>query len=161
MDFFTRAPGLSIYIYPQPGRKPGTPVEQVFAKGPIQVQVLGVQDLQVRLGVAAPVEFCVVREELRQVPANPLFEGTRRRLGLKLKILMFIHLYSTHSLAVAAGLAPVRVLAAETGLGEVYLDELEKIAHVLGVKVVELFYTPGRTAAERVVLELLEEKEHP
>lgn len=161
MDFFTRNPGQSIYIYPQPDRKPGTPVEQVFAKGPIQVQVLGVQDLQVRLGVAAPVEFCAVREELRQLPTNPLFEGTRRRLALKLKILMFIHLYSTHSLAVAAGLAPVRVLAAETGLGEVYLDELEKIAHVLGVKVVELFYTPGRTVAERAVLELLEEKEHP
>lgn len=161
MDFFTRSPGQSIYIYPQPGRKPGTPVEQVFAKEPIQVQVLGVQDSQVRLGVAAPVEFCVVREELRRVPTNPLFEGTRRRLALKLKILMFIHLYSTHSLAVATGLAPVRVLAAEAGLGEVYLDELEKIAHVLGVKVVELFYTPGQTVAERAVLELLEEKEHP
>ena len=158
MDFFTRNPGQSIYIYPQPDRKPGTPVEQVFAKGPIQVQVLGVEDLQVRLGVAAPAELCVVREELKQVAANPLFEGTRQRLALKLKILMFIHLYSTHSLALAAGLAPTRVLAAETGLGDVFLDDLEKIARVLGIKVVELFYVPGRTVAERVVLGLLEEE---
>ena len=157
MDFFTRNPGQSISIYPQPDRKPGTLVEQVFAKGPIQVQVLGVRDLQVRLGVAAPAELCVAHEELRRVAANPLFEGTRQRLALKLKILMFINLYSTHSLALAAGLAPARVLAAETGLGEVFLDDLEKIARVLGVKVVELFYAPGRTVAERVVLGLLQE----
>ena len=39
------------------------------------------------------------------------------------------------------------------------LDDLEKIAQVLGVKVVELFYAPGRTAAERVVLGLLEGEE--
>lgn len=157
MFIFSRNPSQSFIVLPHPSLALGTPVEQVFAKGPIQVQVLGVQDLQVRLGVAAPAELCVVREELRQVPANPLFEGTRQRLALKLKILMFIKLYSTHSLALAAGLAPARVLAAETGLGEVYLDDLEKIAPVLGVKVVELFYTPGRTVAERVVLELLQE----
>ena len=30
------------------------------------------------------------------------------------------------------------------------------MARVLGVKVVELFFAPGRTAAERVVLGLLE-----
>ena len=36
------------------------------------------------------------------------------------------------------------------------LDDLEKNARVLGVKVAELFYSPGRTAAERVVLGLLE-----
>ena len=53
---------------------------------------------------------------------------------------------------------PPRVLAAESGVGVVMLDDLEKIARVLGVKVVELFYSPGRTAAERVVLGLLEGK---
>ena len=36
------------------------------------------------------------------------------------------------------------------------LDNLEMIARVLGVKVVELFFSPGRTAAERLVLGLLE-----
>lgn len=158
MDFFTRNPGQSIHIYPQPGRKPGTPIEQVFAKGPIQVQVLGVQELQVRLGVAAPVELCVVREELRQMGANPRFEGTRQRLALKLKILMFINLYSTHSLAIATGLTPTRILAAETGLGDVFLDDLERIAQVFGIKVVELFYAPGRTVAERVVLGRVEDE---
>ena len=36
------------------------------------------------------------------------------------------------------------------------LDDLEKIARVLGVTVLDLFLSPGRTAAERVILGLLE-----
>ena len=36
------------------------------------------------------------------------------------------------------------------------LDDLENIARVLLVKVVEFFFAPGRTAAERVVLGLWE-----
>ena len=41
-------------------------------------------------------------------------------------------------------------------LGTLVLDDLEKIARVLEVKVAELFISPGRTAVERVVLALLE-----
>lgn len=158
MFILTRTPGQSISIYPQPDQKPGTPVEQVFAKGPIQVQVLRVQDLEVRLGVEAPIELCVVHEEFRQVRPYPRFEGTRQRLALKLKILMFINLYSTHSLALATGLTPTRILAAETGLGDVFLDDLERIAQVFGIRVVELFYTPGRTVGERGVLGRVEDE---
>jgi sRNA-binding carbon storage regulator CsrA len=157
MLFLTRKPSQSLLIHPHPNLDPGAPVEQVFAEGPIQVQVLGVQGSQVRLGVAAPAGLCIVREELRfRVAVHPLPEGVRRRLARKLKVLMFLNLHSTQSLAVAAGLAPARVLAAESGAGELMLDDLEKIARVLGVKVVELFFSPGRTAAERVILGLLE-----
>jgi len=53
-------------------------------------------------------------------------------------------------------LAPERLLAAESGVGVLVLDDLAKIAQVLEVRVVELFYPPGRTAAERLVLGLLE-----
>jgi transcriptional regulator with XRE-family HTH domain len=77
-------------------------------------------------------------------------------LARKLKVLMVLNLQSTHSLAVAAGMAPARVRVAESGVGVLLLDDLEKIARVLGVKVVELFLSPGRTAAERVILGLLE-----
>jgi sRNA-binding carbon storage regulator CsrA len=161
MLFLTRKPCQSLLIHPYPSLDPGTPVEQVFAEGPIQVQVLGVQGTQVRLGVAAPAGLCIVREELRfRVAVNPLPEGVRRRLARKLKVLMFLNLHSTQSLAVAAGLAPARVLAAENGAGVLMLDDLEKIARVLGVKVVELFFSPGRTVAERVILGLLEGKEN-
>ena len=158
MLIFTRKPTQSLVVQPHPSLAIGTPVEEVFAEGSIQVQVLAVQESEVRLGVVAPSGFCVVREELRcQVLAiNPVPGESRWRLARKLKVLMVLNHYSTQSLAVAAGVAPARVLAAESGVGVVMLDDLEKMARVLRVKVVELFFAPGRTAAERVVLGLLE-----
>jgi sRNA-binding carbon storage regulator CsrA/DNA-binding Xre family transcriptional regulator len=157
MLILTRKPSQSLSIHPHPTLDPGTPVEQVFADGPIHVQVLAVQGRQVRLGVAAPAGFCIVRDALLPPAAvSPLSEGARRVLARKLKVLMFLNCHSTHSLAAAAGLAPARVRAAESGVGALVLDDLEKIARVLEVKVVELFISPGRTAVERVVLGLLE-----
>ena len=157
MIIFTRHPGQSLTICPHPTLDPATPVEQLFAGGSIQMQVLRVQGPQVYLGVAAPCGLCIAREELRsRVAVNPLSEEARRMLARKLKVLMFLNLHSTQSLAVAAGLAPARVFAAESGVGVLVLDDLAKIAQVLGVRVVELFYPPGRTAAERLVLGLLE-----
>jgi hypothetical protein len=41
-------------------------------------------------------------------------------------------------------------------LGTLVLYDLEKIAWVLGVKMLGLFLSPGRTAAERLILGLLE-----
>jgi len=153
----TRKPGQSLSIHPHPTLDPDTLVEQLFAGGTIQVQVIGVQGAQVRLGVAAPVGFYIRREELLPpLAVSPLSEGARRVLARKLKVLMVLTLQSTQSLAAAAGLAPARVRAAESGAGVLLLDDLEKIARVLGVKVVELFLSPGRTAAERVILGLLE-----
>lgn len=130
MLILTRQPSQSLFIHPQPGLDPRTPVEQVFAEGPIRVQVVAVQGSQVRLGIAAHPTLCILREELKPRGANPLSEGARRRLARKLKVLMFLNLQSTQSLAVAAGLAPARVLAAESGVGVLMLDDLEKIALV-------------------------------
>ena len=157
MLIFTRHPGQSLSLHPHPTLDPGTPVEQLFTEGPIQVQVLRVQGPQVHLGVAAPAGLCIRREELQPaVTAWPLSEGARRRLARKLKVLLFLNLHSSHSLAAAAGLAPDRVRAIESGVGVVVLDDLEKIARVLGVTVPDLFLAPGRSAAERVILGLLE-----
>jgi len=156
MLILTRQPGQSLSIYPQPTLDPGTSVEQVFAEGPIHVQVLGVQGAQVRLGVAAPAGLCILREELSPRVVDPLPEEVRRMLARKLKVLMVLNLHSTQSLAAAAGLVLARVQAAESGVGALVLDDLEKIARVLEVKVVDLFLSPGRTAAERVILGLLE-----
>ena len=157
MLIFTRHPGQSIAIYPHPSLDPVTPVEQLFAGGSIQMQVLRVQGPRVYLGVAAPCGLCIVCEARRSnAVVNPRFEGARRILARKLKVLMILNLHSTHSLAVAAGLAPARVWAVESGAGVVLLDDLEKIAQVLGAKVVELFIPPGWTVAERVILGLLE-----
>ena len=159
MLILTRKPGQSLSIHPHPTLDPGTPVEQVFADGPIRMQVLRVQGPQVRLGVAAPVGLCILCEELRSVAAaSPLSEGARLMLARKLQVLMVLNLQSTQSLAAAARLAPARVQAAVCGAGVLLLDDLKKIARVLGVKVMELFIPPGRTAAERVIVALLEGK---
>lgn len=154
MLILTRKPSQSLVVHPHPSLAPGIPVEEVFADGLIQVEVLAMEESQVRLGVVVPSGFCVVREELRcqALSVNPVPGEARWRLGRKLKVLMVLNHHSIQSLAGAAGLAPTRVLAAESGVGVVMLDDLEKMARVLGVKVVELFFAPGRTAAERVVL---------
>jgi len=156
MLILSRKPGQSLSIHPHPTFDPDTPVEQLFAGGPIHVQVVGVQGSQVRLGVVAPAGFCILRAELQPRATEPLTEGARQALARKLKILMFINRHSTQSLAAAAGLAPPRVLAAESGVGRLVLDDLEKIARVLEVKVMDLFLSPGRSATERVILALLE-----
>ena len=97
--------------------------------------MLGVQGTQVRLGVTAPAELHILREELRSRTAgNLLPQGAGWRLARKLKVLMFLNRHSTQSLALASGLLPSQVLAAENGEGVVLLDDLEKIAQVLGVK---------------------------
>ena len=157
MLILTRKPSQSLSIHPHPTLDLGTPVEQLFSDGPIQVQVLGVQGSQVRLGVAAPIGLHILREELWPPAAvEPLSESARRVLAHKLKLLMVLNRHTTQSLAVAAGLTPARVRVAESGVGAVVLDELEKMARVLDVTVVELFLSPGRTAVERLVLALLE-----
>ena len=38
MLILTRHPGQSLSLHPHPTLDPGTPVEQLFAEGPIQVQ---------------------------------------------------------------------------------------------------------------------------
>ena len=71
-------------------------------------------------------------------------------------MLRFLSRYTVASLAAAAEIPAARVAAAETGSGLLGLDDLEKIARVFGVKVAELFEPVGRTAEERLLLELLE-----
>jgi sRNA-binding carbon storage regulator CsrA len=159
MLFLTRKPGQSLTIHPQPTLHPDTPVSQLFADGPIRIQVAGVVGPQVRIGVAAQAGLCILREELKPHPAaeHPApIENPRRALALKLKVLRFHTRHSPESLAAAAGIPVARVLAAESGGGVLELDDLEKLARVLGVKVGELFRPLGRTVEEKMLLSVLE-----
>ena len=54
MLILTRKPCQSLSIQPHPILDPGTPVEQLFVGGPIQVQVLGVQGVKVAELFIAP-----------------------------------------------------------------------------------------------------------
>lgn len=155
MLILTRKQGQSFTINPQPNLDPDTPIKQLFADGPIRVQVVGLHGPPARLGVEANPGFSILRDELLPT-AGPLPDGARRLLARKLKLLMFRQRHSTQSLAAASGLAPARVWAAESGVGLLGLEDLERLAVALDVKVVELFRPAGRTEEERVVLAMLE-----
>ncbi len=156
MLFFTRNPGQSLILYPRPGMNFDTSAAKLSNGHPIRVQVIGVRDHQVRLGVAAPAGLCVLRNEwLPDGPDLPV-EGLRWVLARKLKVLRFLRRHSLDSLAAAAGVPVGVVLGAERGDGALDLDDLEKLARALGVRVMELFSSVGRTEEERVILAMLE-----
>lgn len=159
MLFLTRKPGQSLTIQPQPSLHPDTPVSQLFEDGPIRIQVAGVIGSQVRVGVAAHVGLCILREELQPHPAPPgagPSENPCRALAKKLQVLRFLTRMSPEELATAAGLPVARVVAAENGGGVVELDDLERLAKALGVKVGELFRPVGRTEQEKMLMGVLE-----
>ena len=54
------------------------------------------------------------------------------------------------------GLPVERVVAAQDGTAVIDLDDLERLARALKVRVVELFRPAGATPEERIVLALLE-----
>lgn len=155
MPLLTRKPGQSLTIYPQPSLDPATPVQRLFSEGPIRIRIAGVSGLLVRVGVDAHPGLCILRDEL--VPhAGGLPAGVSQTLATKLKVLMFLHRHSAASLAALAGLPVERVAAAQNGVGVVDLDDLERLAEALKVRVVELFRPIGETPEERIVLALLE-----
>ncbi len=157
MLILTRKPGQALTIRPEQDLDPTTPVGTLFDDGAIRIEITGVQGIQVRLGVVAHPGFRILREELLTFPtAGPLPETARLALARKLKVVMLMRRMSSVRLAETAGLSLTTVRAAESGAGVLYLDDLEKLARVLGVSVAELFREPGRTPEERMVMAVLE-----
>ena len=107
--------------------------------------------------MAAHPGFHILREELLAFPAvGPLPETARLALARKLKVVMLMRRMSIARLAETAGLSLTTVRAAESGVGVLNQDDLDKLARVLGVSVAELFREPGRTPEERMVMAVLE-----
>ena len=157
MLILTRKPGQALAIRPAWRLDPATPVDQLFSEGAIRIAVTGVRGSQVRLGVAAHPSFHILREELLAAPRPGLLpEGARQVLARKLRVVKVMRRVGSERLAQAAGLPLTAVLAAESGTGMVYLDDVEKLARVLQLGVGELFKEPGATPEERVILALLE-----
>lgn len=157
MLILTRQPGQAFSIAPQPNLNPTTTVAELFAAGPISVRVMRIKGDRVRFGVEAHGGLCIVREELTALELPKELAGdARMALARKLRVLMVQRGLTTHALAAAAGLPWDRVVAAECGAGAAELDDLDKIARALHVKVVELFRPAGRTSQERAILEVLE-----
>ena len=160
MLVLTRRPGEALSIRPVWQLDPATPVEHLFTEGAIRIAITGVRGTQVRLGLSAHKSFQILREELVKVPdAGLLPEAIRTVLARKLRILKLVRRVSSESLAQAAGLSLTAVIAAESGSGAVYLDDVEKMAQVLKVSVGEVFHEAGGTVEERVILALLKRGE--
>lgn len=160
MLIFNRRPGQGFSIRLQPNLDPFTPVSALFGKGPIRVHVMEVRGSQTKIGIDAHGAFCVARDELGPLPiGGPLAEDTRLALALKLRVLMHTKQQTSQSLADKTGLPLERVMLAECGAGVAVLDDLEKLARALHVKVVELFRPPGRTPQERLIMEILEKEQ--
>lgn len=64
MLVLTRRPDESIHIQPTEGIDPGLTVAELFAAGPLVVEVLGTKGNQVRIGIDAPRALAVIRDEL-------------------------------------------------------------------------------------------------
>lgn len=157
MLILTRKPGEALTIRPVWQLDPATPVEQLFGDGAIRIVVTGVRGSQVQLGVAAHPAFHVLREELLTAPKPGLLpDSARVVLARKLRVVKLMRRLGSERLAQVAGLSLTAVMAAESGAGVVYLDDVEKLARVLKVSVGELFREPGATPVERVVMALLE-----
>lgn len=153
MLILTRKPGQALTLRPLWYLDPSTPVEHLFVEDAIRIAITGVRGAQVRLGIAAHPSFHILREELLPTPKPGLLPDTDREvLAHKLKILMSIRHLSSERLAQLSGLSLTAVMAAESGAGAVYLEDVEKIAQVLKIGVAELFRQPGSTAQERAML---------
>lgn len=158
MLILTRKLGQALTIRPVWQLDPATPVEHLFNHGAIRIVVTGVRGTQIRVGVTAHPLFHILRDELLPVTKPGLLpEDTRGVLAHKLKVVMLIRRLGSERLAQLSGLSLTAVMAAESGTGAVYLEDVEKIAQVLKVNVTELFRAPGATAEERVMIALLEE----
>lgn len=64
MLVLTRRVGESVLIYPSDEISPDTLVSELFASGPIQLTLTRINGNQARIGIVAPDELIIAREEV-------------------------------------------------------------------------------------------------
>lgn len=72
MLVLTRRQGQSIMIRPAADLDPATTISDLFANGPIEIAVLGVDGKQIKVGVDAPRLLSVLRNELMEKESTAL-----------------------------------------------------------------------------------------
>ena len=66
MLVLTRRQGQSILIRPAADLDPATTIADLFANGPIEVAILGIDGKQIKVGVNASRSLSVLRNELME-----------------------------------------------------------------------------------------------
>lgn len=152
MLILSRRPGESLRIEPDRTAATGTDPFGWFAEGPIRVSIRSVHRNLVRIGIAAPPAFAILRDELadRSRACAPVAIPAREVLARKVEFLRFSRNWSIEDLAAATALPVSTILGIESGAGSVELGELETLAYAFGITLVALLL-PGRTATEPVV----------
>ncbi len=64
MLVLTRRVGESVYIFPSEDVTPDTLASELFVDGPIQLTLTRVNGNQARIGIVAPQELTIAREEV-------------------------------------------------------------------------------------------------
>lgn len=64
MLVLTRRVGESVFIFPSDELPMDTPISALFADGPIQLTLTRINGNQARIGIVAPQELTIAREEV-------------------------------------------------------------------------------------------------
>ena len=64
MLVLTRRQGQSILIQPSSDLDPSMTIADLFAEGPVEVAILGIDGKQIKVGIDAPKTLSVLRNEL-------------------------------------------------------------------------------------------------
>lgn len=64
MLVLTRRVGETVFLFPSDELDPDTPVSELFKNGPVEITLTRVNGNQARLGIVAPSEFTIAREEV-------------------------------------------------------------------------------------------------
>lgn len=143
MLLLTRKPGQAITIQPEQGTDFATPVGVLFNQGPIEIRVNRILSGGVTMGITADSQFHILRDELlpyadihpKIIPRNSSY---REILAHNLFTLRVQRQWSVQQLADESQLAITTIFALENGRGLIVLDDLDRLATALAVKLVTL-----------------------
>jgi len=68
MLVLTRRIGEQLFIYPSDDEPPEMTVAELFAGGQIAIEVLEVKGMQVRIGIDAPKQLTILRDDANEKP---------------------------------------------------------------------------------------------
>lgn len=68
MLIISRRVGEVLYIYPSDDLPPEMTVAELFAGGQIAIEVLQVKGMQVRIGIDAPKQLTLLRDDANEKP---------------------------------------------------------------------------------------------
>ena len=138
-----RKPGQSFTIKPGKGMDLSLSVGEVFQEMPIHVTLNRLENGSAKIGIVAHRELLIIRDELilnwgskKALPSVRADSGAIRLvLANNVRKLRQYKGLEVQQIAASMGMALNDMMAVELGRGVISLDELARLAAVLGVKV--------------------------